>query len=201
MQGKRKNQIALESPVEKKEAKRDAFPAPTREPVDLAKMHRALDFNPKHGPGDVEIFIGFGLTMRKVKNKAESMARKLLPDFRGHADDQDAVRHALASFLLTRKVGDKNAKIILDGHERFPFSPGSGLGLGSGSGNSSHGPGPSGDVLQDLYNNRVGRQAALDPRNKGKAPDQVIMELYRAGKLQTRPFRIKGQEFKKDLQE
>ncbi len=148
-------------------------------------MHRRLEFNPKQGPGDIENFLGFGLTMRKVSIKARGMAKKLLPNFRGFADDQDAVRHALGSFLLTRRVGGKNAKLILDGHERSPVSFNSRNGFRSGN------SGSPGDVLMDLYNNRVGWLAALDPKNKGKAPDEIIMELYRAGKLQTRPFRIR----------
>lgn len=102
----------------------------------------------------------------------------MLPEFRGTNDDQDAVRHALGSFLLTRRYGAKDAKQILDGHERRPNS-----GLSK--------KGTPGAALQDLYNNRVGREAAMDPKYKGMPPDQVILELYRAGKLQTRPFKLK----------
>ena len=163
----------------KKEIDRIALPPPTTKPVDLAEMHRILEFDAKRGPGDFQNAFSFGIRPNKIAKKARKSARKLLPNFKGHKDDQDAVRHALGSFLLTRQYGAADAKQILDGHERSP-----GI-LSSGD------SGTPGDALQDLYNNRVGRQAALDPRNKGKRPEQVIMELYRAGKLQTRPFLIK----------
>lgn len=193
------SRLAAKKKIGERKAREDKFPAPTEEPVDLVEMHRILNFDPKHGSGDVASGIGFGFRTRKIRHKAKQVARKLLPNFRGHADDQDAVRHALLNFMLTREIGAKSAKIISDGHERFPLDvhSGRGYGHGSGRGHRSGDPGPAGDVLQDVYNNFVGRQAAQDPRNKGKTPDQVVMELYRAGKLQTRPFRIKGQELKK----
>ena len=40
----------------------------------------------------------------------------------------------------------------------------------------------------DLYNNNAGRQMALDPRNRDRTPEEVILEALRAGRLQTRPF-------------
>lgn len=40
----------------------------------------------------------------------------------------------------------------------------------------------------DLYNNNAGRQMALDPRNRDRPPEEVILEALRAGRLQTRPY-------------
>ena len=48
----------------------------------------------------------------------------------------------------------------------------------------------SGSDLQDLYNNKVGIDAALDLKNKGRDPVQVINELFTSKKLQERPFRL-----------
>ena len=42
----------------------------------------------------------------------------------------------------------------------------------------------------DLYNNNAGRQMALDPRNRDRPPEEVILEALRAGRLQTSPFNI-----------
>lgn len=43
----------------------------------------------------------------------------------------------------------------------------------------------------DLYNNNVGRRLALDPANRGRQAEEVILEAIQNGKLQTRPFRFK----------
>ena len=40
----------------------------------------------------------------------------------------------------------------------------------------------------DLYNNNAGRQMALDPRNRDRPPEEVILEAMREGRLQTRPY-------------
>lgn len=49
-----------------------------------------------------------------------------------------------------------------------------------------------GDRLMDLYNNNAGRKLALDPANKGRPADEVILDALRQGQLQTRPFAIKS---------
>jgi hypothetical protein len=41
----------------------------------------------------------------------------------------------------------------------------------------------------DLYNNNAGRRMALDPRNRDRRPEEVILEALRDGRLQTAPFR------------
>lgn len=47
-----------------------------------------------------------------------------------------------------------------------------------------------GDRLMDLYNNNVGRQLALDPRNEGRNDEEVILEALKDGKLQTHYFNV-----------
>lgn len=43
----------------------------------------------------------------------------------------------------------------------------------------------------DLYNNHVGRVLALDPANRKRQPEDVVMDALRAGRLQTRPVVIR----------
>lgn len=90
----------------------------------------------------------------------------------------DAFRHSLGSYMMTKRYGSQASKRILDRHERAP-------GQNLSPNDTEMG------MLQDLYNNRVGRDAALDPENRDRDPVEVIKELYDAGKLQTRPFRLK----------
>lgn len=80
--------------------------------------------------------------------------------------------------MMTKRYGAVAAKQILDRHERAP-------GQNLSPSDTEMG------MLQDLYNNRVGRDAALDPKNEDREPVEVIKELYAAGKLQTRPFLLK----------
>jgi len=157
------------------------LPKPTNADVQIESMHRILEFEPKLRRGDVDSLIDFGPSPGILGIKAHFMAKKLLPNFRGYQDDRDAVRHALWSFLIARHHSPETAKFVTDGHERRP-------GLFGGNISGSERPG---GTLQDLYNNRVGREAAREPRNRDRKPEHVIIELYRAGKLQTRPFRLK----------
>ena len=79
---------------------------------------------------------------------------------------------------MTQRYGDKAAKKILDRHERAP-------------GQNLSPRDKDGGMLQDLYNNKIGRDAALDLKNKDRDPVEVIKELYEDKRLQTRPFLIK----------
>ena len=86
-----------------------------------------------------------------------------------HDNEADAFRYALWSFRITRELGAEAAKRFGDAHE------------------ITH-AGPAGELLMDLYNNNAGRQMALDPRNRDRPPEEVILEALRAGRLQTRPY-------------
>ena len=42
-----------------------------------------------------------------------------------------------------------------------------------------------------LYNNNVGRRLALDPANRDRPAEEVVLEALRGGRLQTEYFKIK----------
>ncbi|MCZ6467061.1 MAG: hypothetical protein O6829_07290, partial [Alphaproteobacteria bacterium] len=86
---------------------------------------------------------------------------------------QDAFRHAYWSYLVTQLFAADLAKGFGDAHEIST-------------------PNPAGGRLMDLYNNNTGRKLALDPANKGRPADVVILDALRQGQLQTRPFAIKS---------
>jgi len=144
-------------------------------------MHKILEYDPNKGGGDLRSFLKHGFEPDEIAKDAEKKAQELFPDQKGFADDSDAFRHTLGSYMMTKKNGEKNAKDILDRHERSPSA-----GLSPGDSDETR--------LQDLYNNRVGRDAAIDPKNKDRDPVEVVKQLYKQGKIQTRPFRLKTKE-------
>ncbi|WP_407060095.1 DUF6973 domain-containing protein [Kiloniella spongiae] len=87
----------------------------------------------------------------------------------------------MGSYLLVKKYGVDVAKEITDGHERTSFPLGY-IGLDDDNRESE---------LQDLYNNRVGRDAAMNKKNKNLKTADIIMKLYQEGKLQHSPFVLK----------
>ena len=88
-----------------------------------------------------------------------------------HNDHIDAYRHAYWSFRMARELGADQAKEVGDAYERR-FR-------------NRHGP-----MLMDLYNNRVGRELALDPLNQNRSADEVVSEALAAGKLRAFPFDV-----------
>ena len=42
----------------------------------------------------------------------------------------------------------------------------------------------------DLFNNNVGRRLALDPANKGRPAEDVILDAMKKGQLQAQLFKI-----------
>ena len=42
----------------------------------------------------------------------------------------------------------------------------------------------------DLYNNRIGRDLASDPRNKGRSSVDVILDALNKGMLRTKPYKV-----------
>lgn len=152
--------------------------APTFDVVDKEKVQKILKFDPNKGGGDFHSALKYGLEPNGIARKAEKEAQKFFPKQKGFEDDSDAFRHALGSYMMTKRYGSKAAKQILDRHERSPKG-------GLSPRDTEMG------LLQDLYNNKVGRDAALDFKNKGRNPVDVIKELYKERKLQTRPFRLK----------
>lgn len=65
------------------------------------------------------------------------------------------------------------------------------LAKGFGDAHEISQPTPAGDRLMDLYNNNAGRKLALDPANKGRPAEEVILDALLQGQLQTRWFAIK----------
>jgi len=168
---------------ERKNQKAKELPSPTTKLVDKEEMQKILDYDPNKGGGDLHSLLKYGFEPDKIARQAEKEAQKLFPDQKGFQDESDAFRHALGSYLMTQKYGPEAAKKILDRHERSPAG-----GLSPRDTDES--------LLQDLYNNRVGIEAALNPSNKNGDPVQIIYELYEEGKLQTRPFRLKRKKNK-----
>jgi RHS repeat-associated protein len=99
-------------------------------------------------------------------------------EYKGHSrglnDEEDAFRHAYASFELARRTSDAFAKAAGDSHERSYANPHS-------------------ERLMDLFNNHVGRKLARDPANESRSADEVIRQALRDGLLMTRPVHIEGE--------
>ncbi len=99
--------------------------------------------------------------------------RRLYPENRNpHNDEADAFRHALWSYRAAKAFGVDAAKWLGDSHEREE-------------------PNEMDERLMDLFNNHVGRQLAIDPRNAARSDIEVIQEAMRNGDLQLEPFRIR----------
>ena len=60
-----------------------------------------------------------------------------------------------------------------------------------GDGHEISAPNDDSERLMDLYNNHVGRQLALNLKNRGRPANEVILEALRNGLLRTKPFRVR----------
>ena len=85
----------------------------------------------------------------------------------------DAFRHIYWSYRMTEDVGPDAAKRFADAHEITV-------------------PTPDGDRLMDLFNNNLGRRLALDPANKGRPAEDVVLEAIKRGDAQTQPFKTRS---------
>ncbi len=85
----------------------------------------------------------------------------------------DAFRHTYWSYRMTEALGPDAAKRYGDAHEITVR-------------------GPDGDRLMDLYNNNLGRRLALDPANKGRPAEDVVLEAIKKGDAQTQPFKTRS---------
>ena len=157
---------------------------PTSEAVDLEAMLKAFQFDP-NGRGEIgaaieqtlqdPIYVGNGqvnhkaLRARDLSKEARSATVAQFPNVGRRNNEPDAFRHALWSFRMTQDLGPETAKRLSDAHE-ITYA------------------GPAGELLMDLYNNNAGRQMALDPRNRDRRAEEVILEALREGRLQTGPF-------------
>ncbi len=155
---------------------------PTNKPVVLLDMYNKLGFDPigidlisafanDSIPGAIAgflVLVADVLAQFKRDNGDFGTGSKKTLDLK-----QDAFRHAYWSYLVTQLFSADLAKGFGDAHEIST-------------------PTPAGDRLMDLYNNNAGRKLALDPANKGRPADEVILEALRQGQLQTRWFAIKS---------
>jgi hypothetical protein len=143
--------------------------------VDTDKALSELNFEqngPKEGnlPWDVQaqaLFYAQGAqydTRERFEGQSET----------GRNDAADAYRHALWTFRMTRALGPDVAKTVGDAHERSV-------------------PNPDEELLMDLYNNKVGRELAMDPENADKSAEEIARQALERGLLRTRPFRSERQ--------
>jgi hypothetical protein len=144
----------------------------THSDADAKRIENDLGFDPG-GAGEVVTGLVIGIfgaasIAQDVAREAQRISNDLYGNnpTTGRNDEEDAFRHALASYMLTSAVGVTPAKAAGDAHERSV-------------------PNPQGERIMDLYNNHVGRQLATDPKNAYLPPVMVVLQALRAGKLMT----------------
>ncbi|MEO5372724.1 MAG: hypothetical protein H7840_00435 [Alphaproteobacteria bacterium] len=150
---------------------------PTNDPVDPQTIYRDLGFDPDQTPGQWEAAAGSPLKAIKanaLSNEAMEAARNAInngdfPKDSIHNGEADAFRHALWSYRMTQELGPEAARAFGDGHEITSKNE-------------------DGERLMDLYNNRAASDLARDPKNQGRAPEEVIREAMKDGKFQLQPF-------------
>lgn len=155
------------------------LPRPDRDvPQVVEEAYGAFGFDPE----------GFGEKVEAARNPVnarrgqvaaneaeEEMRARLangsLPPGRAHNDAADAFRHALWNYKMAKRIGPEAAKRFGDAHEISAVND------------------PE-ERLMDLYNNEIGRRLAVDPRNRTRPDEEVVMEALRDGVLRTKPFVI-----------
>ncbi len=143
----------------------------TEEELSEKEIYREFDFNPE-GPGDFVHFFRnpfMANDIDKQATNAQNVTAKHYPHVIPHNNEADAFRHAYWSYEMALKYGLEMAKEIGDGHEIT-------------------GENPLSERAMDLFNNRVGRELALDPNNKGQGAEDVIIKAIKDGKLRLKPF-------------
>ena len=66
------------------------------------------------------------------------------------------------------------------------------LAKGFGDAHEISAPNPPGGRLMDLYNNNTGRKLAVDPANKGRSAEDVVLEAIKNGQAQPQPFKTRS---------
>lgn len=143
--------------------------------MDPKEVYKRLEFDSK-GPGEKELALNDPVAARRaiiLREKVDSVTNKLFPGRPRHNTEVDAFRHAWWSYQVTQELSPEKAKEFGDAHEVSR-------------------PGPDSERTMDLYNNYIGRFLALDPKNKGRPAEDVIVEALNNGLLQTRPLNIPG---------
>lgn len=146
---------------------------PTMKPVDEFDIYRKLEFDPS-GPTEGQVIATFGLSAITVSNLADDADDATVKHFKNMTtidSKADAFRHTLFSYELSKRFGAHQAKRLMDAHEiSFENHPGG--------------------RLMDLFNNNVGRRLALDPKNRNRDGETVVLEALKRGELQTELFRV-----------
>ncbi len=97
---------------------------------------------------------------------------------------KDALRHVIASILLTRRYSSADAKLFMDLNEHAVVRTVRNMSL-----RALHNP--PGHRLMDLFNNKLGREFALAPENESREALEIALEALLEGKLRLRPFKTK----------
>lgn len=91
-----------------------------------------------------------------------------------HNNEMDAFRHAFLAIKTTQKLGPADALKALSAHES-----------GRNFSNWELKDLPLNEVQMDMFNNKVGIEAAIDPANTNKPAFEIAVDLFRSNKLQT----------------
>jgi len=155
---------------------------PTQQPGELdgmkiSEIEAAFSFDPNgireselHDADSVTAFIVKGIAAKHLYGPMYIQNYRIEPGSL-HNNADDAVRHALWSFEMTKYLGADTAKKYGDAHERTPNNP-------------------TGEKAMDLFNNAVGRQLALDAKQSSMSAREVVMEALKNGRLRTRPVSV-----------
>jgi hypothetical protein len=160
----------------------------TTKPVNIADAHKEFNFNAEGAKEEITAILNPYDAYRanelsySVPEKVRKLQddRKLPPE--GRNNETDAVRHTLWNYEMTKTFGAKEAKKIGDAHERGAIRN---IFKKDGSG-----PNDESERLMDLHNNKVGRELALDPKNKARSSTDVVLDALKKGKLRTKPFKV-----------
>lgn len=146
---------------------------PIKKTVQPDSMYKKFKFDPK-GPGEIDEALKAPFTAFSVDNlneEARLRARKLLDSKKFTKKEVNAYLHALWSLEVTRKHGAEIAKRFGDAHEITKVNP-------------------DDERLKDLFNNNAGRRLALDPKNRNRPAEEIVLEALRVGELQVAPVPV-----------
>lgn len=140
-------------------------------PETLAPNHDDLRFDP-NGTGERQHAFKYWASAIPAAIAAYRANTGTVARYGKNADEvpgeSDAYKHALWSYRMAEALGPEVAKSFTDAHE-------------------VSNPNAPGEHLQDLYNNRVGREAQANAPKNADA-EAVIQELMRTGQLRIKPF-------------
>ena len=146
-------------------------------PVDPDEMFEKCDFDPNGPSEEINALLNPADSMVALKVRDEAFARTQAEYHTVRTDlgEANAFQHAYGSYVLSKKIGESEAKKFGDAHER----------------NTSY---PIGDTLKDLHNNEVGRRLARDPNNGLEDATKAIKDAIARGELRIDEFKVKKKE-------